>query len=122
MIGVHEARQSKSANQAREELIGHGSDRSKHIVVLLQVAFQMFIGSLPCGLSQTIQFASVSKDEILTVGKLGFFFGKRRQPDVVRVGGEGRLELFQTQQMRRACFDVIEPVLVPPVVAQNFLK
>ena len=32
------------------------------------------------------------------------------------------LEQFQTQQMRRARFDVIEPVFVLPVVAQNFLK
>ena len=41
---------------------------------------------------------------------------------MMRVGRESRLELFQTQQMRRARFDVIEPVFVLPVVAQNFLK
>lgn len=71
---------------------------------------------------QTVQFARVTKDEILSIGKLGLFLGKGRQPDVMRVGRESRLELFQTQQMRRARFDVIESVFVLSVVAQNFLK
>jgi hypothetical protein len=91
-------------------------------VVQREVGFQALIRPLPSALAQTDQLAIVAESEVQLVGGFGLLPGEGGQPDVVCVGNESCLELLQPKQVGRAGLDVIEPVFVLPVVAEDFLK